>query len=125
MNDTSDNTYLSPEEMRDWLNQEISDVTKAAELRLREAAMLVAGYDSGRLSPEQADEQHWRYQHRWGEALPGIHSGKDISDDQILSAIDDAHGVFVSPAESSHKYKELFRRTRNANERSSGGTPRP
>src|ERR1700683_4740522 len=63
--------YATPQELRSWLSQEIKDMTRAFDLRLREATDLVTAYSLGDLTPEQADERSWRYQHRWGEALPG------------------------------------------------------
>jgi hypothetical protein len=102
--------YLSPEDIQQWLRQEISDSAKALELRVKEASEFVTAYAAGKITPAEAEEKHWRYQHRWGEALPGVHSGENITDQQILRAIDKAQGEYSTPSESRAKYKRTFGR---------------
>jgi hypothetical protein len=80
--------YLSPAEMHQWLEQEISDSAKALELRMKEAASLVTAYFSGEISAQQAAERHWNYQKRWGEALPGTSAIAGLTDQEILATID-------------------------------------
>jgi hypothetical protein len=81
---------LSPEEMQGWLKEEIRDLAKAHELRIKEATDFVTAYASGKISPEEATERLLRYDRRWGEALYGATASTDLSDEAILSAIDRA-----------------------------------
>jgi len=76
--------------MQDWLLQEIRDCAKALDLRVKEAADLVAEYAAGRLSPEQAADRLFTYQERWGDALFGATAGMHTTDEQILASIDSA-----------------------------------
>jgi hypothetical protein len=102
--------YLTPEDMQHWLQQEIADSAKALELRIKEATGFVTAYASGKITPEEADEKHWRYQHRWGEALPGTHVAPGSGDDQIMASIDKAAGEYVTPRQTRDKYRSLFDR---------------
>jgi hypothetical protein len=86
----ADSGYASPLEMQDWLLQEVKDSAKALDLRLREATDLVREYTTGKLSAQQAADALFRYQQRWGDALFGATAGREVTDDQILAAIDDA-----------------------------------
>ncbi len=80
--------YLSPKEMRQWAEQEIKDVQKAAELRIREANEIVRAYSAGEITPEKAAELQYKYDYRWGEALRGTNAAEGRTDEQILAAID-------------------------------------
>lgn len=80
--------YLSAKDMRSWAEQEKPDLAKAAELRLRELNAFVTAYENGKLTPEEATERMFRYDHRWGEALRGASAGGGISDEEILAKID-------------------------------------
>jgi len=94
--------------MRDWLHQEIKNSAKALELRVREATDFVTAYSAGEISPEQADERHSHYLHRWGEALPGAFVSQGTTDEQILAKIDSVKKPFVPPREISARYRSLF-----------------
>ena len=95
--------YLSPKDMRNWLGREIKDATKALELRVREVTDFVTAYAQGELTPEEADERHSRYYHRWGESLPGVAASETLTDGEILAAIDRSAeatvGVYRTPNE--------------------------
>jgi hypothetical protein len=80
--------YSSPQDLRRWLRQEMRDIAKASELRLREATEFVMAYAAGEITPEEADERSSRYHHRWDEALPGVSATDSMTDEQILTAID-------------------------------------
>lgn len=82
--------YLSPKDIRQWAQQEIKDAAKALDLRTREVAELAAAYSAGELTPAEATERYFKYQRRWGEALPGATVGDGIPDEQILANIDRA-----------------------------------
>jgi hypothetical protein len=104
--------FLSPDDMRVWLEQEIRDATKALDLRLREATTLVTAYCSGELTPAEADERYGCYFHRWGEAIPGVFVSDRHTDDQIVNAIDQAieatNGPYRSPREIRERYSARF-----------------
>jgi hypothetical protein len=80
--------HLSVEEMRGWLLQEIKDLEKASELRIKEAKALVEAYAKGELTPEGASKRLTIYEDRWGEALPGTHAMPHMTDEAIAEKID-------------------------------------
>jgi len=81
--------YLSPEEMKRWLEEETADVKRAAELRLKEAAGFVTAYANGEISAKEAADRSYEYDCRWGEALPGVWRSQGVPDDVILRTIDE------------------------------------
>jgi hypothetical protein len=97
-----DKDFMSPEELKRWLEEEIRDSAKAHELRVKDATEFVTAYASGRISPEQAEEHLRRYDRRWGEALYGATVGKNSSDESILQAIDTAREAALHPGTVSH-----------------------
>jgi hypothetical protein len=105
MPDQDDSDLLSPKDMRGWVQQEIKDSAKAHELRTKELEALASAYESGKLTPAQADEQKERYEHRWGEALRGTFAFDNISDEQILAKIDATRKPFRTRGEISESYR--------------------
>jgi len=87
---SDENENLSTDDVRKWLKQELADLAKAVELRTKEATDLANAYAAGKISPQEAEERLWKYDQRWGEALPGTHVFKGAKDEQILAAIDEA-----------------------------------
>jgi hypothetical protein len=96
--------------MRLWAQQEIKDVTKAVELRVRELTDLVATYSAGEITPKEADERKDRYEHRWGEALRGCSTGTNVTDEEILAKIDSTRTPYIKPDE---RQERLRRRSPN------------
>jgi ribulose kinase len=81
---------LSPAEMREWLQREVTHVMKEAELRIADAADFVTAYATGKLSPQEASERMKRYDNRWGEAtLLGIMSEQGMTNEEILRRLDE------------------------------------
>lgn len=78
----------SPADMRNWLEQEIRNCTKAFELRVKEATAFVNAFESGKLSWDETSDRHAAYSDRWGEALPGTAASPGVTDEQIIDAID-------------------------------------
>lgn len=107
-NDQAIPEHLSPADMRDWLRQEIRDASKAVELRLTEASELVMAYGNGDLTPEEAHERHWRYLRRWGEALPGVVSGDNMTNEEIIQRIDQNRVPDPTLQETERRYQSLF-----------------
>jgi hypothetical protein len=63
---SSDDTFLSLEEMRYWLEIEIKSAQLAAERRIREATGLVQDYAAGKLSGDDANQRLLEHESRWG-----------------------------------------------------------
>jgi hypothetical protein len=97
---------LSPRDIELWVRQEVADVEKASELRVKELKELARAYSAGDISPEQADALHSRYHERWREALPGAVTGPGISDERILELVDRA------AAHEKARRLEKYRRSR-------------
>lgn len=79
---------LSVTDMQSWLRQEIMDMTKASELRMKQATELVIAYAKGELTPEETSQRLFEYEQRWGAALRGATAGPHLLDDDILQRID-------------------------------------
>jgi hypothetical protein len=103
--------YLSPQEMRDWALQEVQDSAKAHELRAREAMDLANAYERGEITPQEAAERNWRYQHRWHEALPGATA--QMTDEEIVKRIDETRGPYRSLKSIQGGYAKHFSTRRN------------
>lgn len=80
--------YLTPDEMLDWLRREVIAVNKEAELRIRDATIIVTEYARGRISAEEADKRAAAYDLRWGDALRGVYAVEGKSDADILREMD-------------------------------------
>jgi hypothetical protein len=86
---SSEPDFPSPQGMQGWLEREIADVTRAAELRIKDATRFVNAYARGEISADQAAERSYQYQNRWGDALPGVPRSAGLTDQQILERIDE------------------------------------
>jgi hypothetical protein len=98
--------YSSPKEMLGWLEREIADASKATELRIKEAARFVTAYALGEISAEEAAECAYRYDCRWGEALPGVFRSRGMTDEEILGKIDETRvkqGLMEKPFSGRRK----------------------
>jgi hypothetical protein len=95
----SDDDSLTPRDMRQWLQQEVLGVMKAAELRVKDATDFVTAYAVGEITPEQAMERLDRYQSRWQEPIPGVAVAEGMSDEKILRARDREAGLTKTWAE--------------------------
>jgi hypothetical protein len=81
---------LSADDMRRWLGEEVRNVLKECELRVRDATGFTTAYAAGELSPKEAHKRLSRYEERWHDALEGIYASSFKTDDAILAAIDKA-----------------------------------
>jgi hypothetical protein len=115
---TDNEDYLSPKDLRSWGEQEIKDLARAVMLRTHEIREMVDAYSAGQISPEKADELQWRYLKRWGEALPGVIVSDGMTDTAILARIDQAREPYKSPRETRDQYNRLFRKTPGEDDRS-------
>jgi len=84
-------TALTPEEMRVWYAEEIRDVLKECELRIRDATEFTTGYLAGELTSGEANSRLRRYDARWGEPLGGVFASSYQNDEDIVKAIDKGH----------------------------------
>lgn len=75
--------------MRAWLEREKKDTTKAAELRIKDATAFVDAYSSGAISADEAEQRLHQFSKRWGDALPIAGRSENMTDEQILNAIDE------------------------------------
>jgi len=81
--------FPTPKEMLGWLEREIADTAKAAELRIRDAARFVTAYALGEISADEAENGAYEYACRWGDALPGVHRSQGMPDEEILQKMDE------------------------------------
>jgi len=89
MSDGEQEENMSLSDMRQWAEQELKDVAKAAELRAKEVDGIVNAYGAGQLTPQEATERHHQYEDRWGEALRGATMNEGLSDEAILARMDE------------------------------------
>ena len=90
--------FPSPSEMEGWLQREVVDVKRAAELRIKDATAFVAAYSKGCISKEEAEERSYEYSRRWGEPIFGILRAEGLTDEQILKQLDEARNkLFPRP----------------------------
>ena len=83
------NDTLTPEDMQQWLEQELRDLTKALELRVQDATELVTAYAVGKLTPREATARFLRYSARWGDAILGVRVESGLTNDEILRRLDE------------------------------------
>lgn len=82
-------SFLDAEEMSEWLKDEISDIRRAAELRIKDATDFVTAYAGG-ISRKKAEDLFFAYTQRWGDVIPGVgYPPEDMSDEQILETLDE------------------------------------
>jgi hypothetical protein len=96
--------HYTPEELRRWLQQEVRDVMKGAELRIKDATDFVTAYAVGAISPEAASERKTTYECRWGDAMPrGIETKEGMANEDILRQID-IKASMVEPGSYADKW---------------------
>jgi len=80
---------LTPQDMVHWLEGEIRDISKEAELRIQEATDFVTAYAMGKLSEKQMNLRRSIYLSRWGETnLGGLFTTNKMSNEEILRRLD-------------------------------------
>jgi hypothetical protein len=86
----SEDNNLTPQEMQEWLQQELRDLTKAFELRVRDAADFVTAYALGNITVEQAMGRLSKYEDRWGDSpIRGVSVDEAMTNEQILKLLDE------------------------------------
>jgi hypothetical protein len=84
-------------EMMDVLRHEVPNITKGAELRIRELTTLATDYAKGDATPEEATARFLRYKERWHDTLSSMASVDGRTDEHILREIDEVHPEFTFP----------------------------
>lgn len=102
------NEFLSPQEMQDWLRQELKDLAKSVELRTTQAASFVIEYAMGKLTAEEADNHLQDYRNHWPEPLPGSNVGVEMTDSEIMQRIEISQD-FTPHHTARERYRRLFR----------------
>jgi len=87
-NEKEESDELNVADMRSWLRLETKHLSKALELRMKEATEIVTSYAAGEITPQQAGERFWNYSRRWPEALPGVFGIGKMSDEEIVAEVD-------------------------------------
>jgi hypothetical protein len=102
-----DRKQLSAADAREWLAQELRDLDKARELRIKEATELVNAFERGEIAAREVYRRMNAYEDRWGEALPGTSALPNMTDDEVLTRIDRANANDRARSHSntlSHRY---------------------
>jgi hypothetical protein len=99
---------ISVEDMRGALKDEIREVMKAAELRVRALSEITTAYAAGELTPEQATDNYFRHMDKWGEAFPGVRSVIGKSDEELLAMQEKSAGPYVTREENRKRYDAPF-----------------
>ena len=94
---------VSVEEMKTYLKDEIREVRRAADLRIREFTDFTNAYAAGELTPEQAMDKFHRHMDKWGDSFPGLMPhDSNLSDAQIIAGME--------KGEESHMTREKARK---------------
>jgi hypothetical protein len=87
----SDDDRLTPEDMVGWLQQEIRDLSKATELRIKDATDFVTAYALGRITEEEMHNRRMAYLYRWGEdPIPGVVVQEGMTNEEVIKRLDAA-----------------------------------
>jgi len=84
----SDHDAMTPSDMRNWLVQEIRDVLKGQELRIKDATEFVTAYCLGEISAEEASRRFDLYTDRWGDAILGVSTSEDMTNAEVIKRRD-------------------------------------
>lgn len=82
--------FPDPKGMQNWLEREVADIQRASELRIKDAKNFVDAYARGEISSDEAAQRSSEYADRWGDAIPGVMSSRGLSDEEILTRLNEA-----------------------------------
>ena len=79
-------------EVLEWYTNEVEDVTRAAQLRLRNASKVIADYRQSKVSFEDTVQRVRDHDTKWGQIFPGEVEGiiRGKNDEEIEKAIAEA-----------------------------------
>ena len=100
---------LTVQDFRNVLDEEVTALSKASELRIREFAGFVTAYAAGELTPAQAMDKLFRYKEVWGEAFPGVPSVQGLTDEDLLARVEKSAGKYTTREETRKQYERMFR----------------
>lgn len=100
---SSDENNLTPKDLRQWLQQEVRDVMKASELRIKDATDLVTAYAVGEISQAEAMRRFGHYNRRWREPILGVMTDEGMTNSEILEKRDAAAKEPKTWAENRNK----------------------
>jgi len=83
-------------ELLEWYGNEVADVNRTAQLRIRDATKLVNACLNSEITLEKAGELASEIHARWGEPAPGFLRGK--SDTEINQVMDEALAQAKQPS---------------------------
>jgi hypothetical protein len=82
---------LTPEDMVGWLQQEIRDLSKEMELRIKDATDFVTAYALGKITEEEMHHRQMAYLCRWGDSpVPGVMVQEGMTNEEITNRLDAA-----------------------------------
>ena len=85
---------ISSDDMNAILRDEVQEVMKAADLRIREIAAFTTAYAAGKITPEEATDKYMEHMDKWGDALPGvIRPVRYLTDEEITADMEKAVGA--------------------------------
>jgi hypothetical protein len=80
---------LNLKELLEWYTREVEDISRAAQLRIREATKIVTDCTRGEIDLEEAANRISNpYSRRWGDALYGISDSQGMTDEEIYQHLD-------------------------------------
>jgi hypothetical protein len=86
-----DDDKLTHEDMVEWLQREIRDLSKQTELRVKDATDFVTAYAMGKVTEKEMRERLSVYHHRWGDSpIPGVTTQEGMTDEEIMKRLDAA-----------------------------------
>ena len=95
---------LTPDQMRNWLRQEIADLSKAMELRIRDATDFVTAYAVGEITAKEAAARLDGYLDRWGDdTIPGVKVTDRMTNEEIIQRSDKARSDLTTFSDKESK----------------------
>jgi hypothetical protein len=110
-----DDDLYTRKEMRQWLEREVRDVMKAAELRIKDATDFVTAFAVSEISAKEAAERMARYDDRWRESILGVTIEEGMTNQEILRLRDEA--AAAPPKDWAKSFREK-KETDRANDKS-------
>jgi hypothetical protein len=77
-------------ELLEWHTNEVEEVMRAAQMRLRDSVTVIEDYRQGKIDLGEAQERVMTHDAKWGQIFPGGIDGttRGKSDEEINSAIE-------------------------------------
>jgi len=89
--DAKDDWPLNLRELLEWYGHQVTDVSKAAQLRITEATRIVDDCFNGKTTLKEAGERVSQYDHRWRDVFRGlVDHVRGMTDEEIYKAMDDS-----------------------------------